>query len=276
MRENPRRFFGSSAAVAAIMTAVALSEGARAASPTNPILFVTQVPIPTEVNSDVVSNSFVAVASAFGNHLGGTKWAPRGGDLYIRYPDGTTRNLTRAAGYGVSGAQHTNGIAVRQPAIHWSGTKAVFSMVVGSPADANDTTTFYWQLYEITNFLDAAATPIITIVPNQPANYNNVSPTYGTDERIIFTSERPRDGSPHLYPQRDEYLDLPTVTGLWSLDPTTGNLFLGSRTARCLLSRHRQRFVAQLFHGRKLGQLAESGRRLNLWPGGGFLGVRPN
>src|SRR6266571_2538598 len=201
MRENPIRFFGLSAAVVTIMALVALDGGTLAASPTNPILFVTQVPIPTEVNSNVVSNSFVAVASAFGNHLGGTKWAPRGGDLYIRYPDGTTRNLTRAAGYGVSGAQHTN-----------------------------DTTTFYWQLFEITNFLDPAATPIITKVPNQPANYNNVSPTYGTDERIIFTSDRPRDGSPHLYPQRDEYLDLPTVTGLWSLNPATGNLFLLNHT----------------------------------------------
>jgi len=230
MRENPIRSFGRGAAIATIMTLISLGEGARAASPTNPILFVTQVPIPTEVNSDVVSNSFVAVASAFGNHLGGTKWAPRGGDLYVRYPDGATRNLTRAAGYGVSGAQHTNGIAVRQPSIHRSGTKAVFSMVVGAPADANDTTTFYWQLYEITNFLDPAATPIITRVPNQPANYNNVSPAYGTDERIIFTSDRPRDGSPHLYPQRDEYLDLPTVTGLWSLDPATGNLFLLNHT----------------------------------------------
>src|SRR5438477_6067089 len=230
MRENPIRSFGRGAAIATIMTLISLGEGARAASPTNPILFVTQVPIPTEVNSNVVSNSFVAVASAFGNHLGGTKWAPRGGDLYIRYPDGTTRNLTRAAGYGVSGAQHTNGIAVRQPAIHRSGTKAVFSMVVGAPADANDTTTFYWQLYEITNFLDPAATPIITRVPNQLATYNNVSPAYGTDERIIFTSDRPRDGSPHLYPQLDEYLDLPTVTGLWSLDPSTGDLFMLNHT----------------------------------------------
>src|SRR5882724_4953255 len=177
MREILRRFLGRSAAIATIMAVVALSEGAQAASPTNPILFVTQVPIPTEVNSNVVSSSFVAVASAFGNHLGGTTWAPRGGDLYIRYPDGTTRNLTRAAGYGVSGAQHTNGIAVRQPSVHRSGTKAVFSMVVGAPADANDNTTFYWQLYEITNFVDPATTPIITRVPNQPANFNNVSPT---------------------------------------------------------------------------------------------------
>src|SRR6266853_5759990 len=112
MRDNPIRFFGRCSVFATIMALVALCEGALAAVPTNPILFVTQVPVPTEVNSDVVSNSFVAVASAFGNHLGGTTWAPRGGDLYIRYPDGTTRNLTRAAGYGVSGAQHTNGIVV--------------------------------------------------------------------------------------------------------------------------------------------------------------------
>src|SRR6266516_6365636 len=217
-------------AVAVLKLVLGFVGTAAAASPTNPILFVTQVPIPDEVNSNVVSSSFVAGTSSFGNHLGGTKWAPRGGDLYIRYPDGSTRNLTRAAGYGVSGAQHTNGIAVRQPSIHKSGTKAVFSMVVGAPANANDTTTFYWQLYEITNFPDPAATPIITRVPNQPANYNNVSPTYGTDERIIFTSDRPRDGSPHLYPQRDEYLDLPTVTGLWSLDPATGNLFLLNHT----------------------------------------------
>src|SRR5205814_9435581 len=197
-------------AVAVLKLVLGFVGTAAAASPTNPILFVTQVPIPDEVNSNVVSNSFVAVASAFGNHLGGTRWAPRGGDLYIRYPDGAIRNLTRAAGYGVSGAQHGNGIAVRQPSIHWSGTKAVFSMVAGAPTDANDATTFYWQLYEITNFLDPAATPLITRVPNQPANYNNVSPAYGTDERIIFTSDRPRDGSPHLYPQLDEYLDLPT------------------------------------------------------------------
>ena len=30
--------------------------------------------------------------------------------------------------------------------------------------------------------------------PNQPDGYNNVSPIYGTDDRIIFTSDRPRDG----------------------------------------------------------------------------------
>ncbi len=32
---------------------------------------------------------------------------------------------------------------------------------------------------------------MITKVPNQPADFNNVSPIYGTDDRIIFTSDRP-------------------------------------------------------------------------------------
>jgi hypothetical protein len=32
-------------------------------------------------------------------------------------------------------------------------------------------------------------------VPNQPASYNNVSPFYGTDDRILFTSDRPHNGA---------------------------------------------------------------------------------
>ena len=37
---------------------------------------------------------------------------------------------------------------------------------------------------------------------------------------------RPRNGANHLYPQRDEYENAPTVSGLWSLEPTSGDLFL--------------------------------------------------
>ncbi|HUL51241.1 MAG TPA: hypothetical protein VLU94_01520, partial [Candidatus Nitrosotalea sp.] len=55
---------------------------------------------------------------------------------------------------------------------------------------------------------------------------NNVSPIYGTDERIIFTSDQPRNGLRHLYPQLDEYEEAPSITGLWSLDPTTGDLHM--------------------------------------------------
>src|SRR5438552_6891662 len=85
----------------------------------NPILFVTQVPLPGD---------FTTVASVFGNQIPAAAEAPRGGDLWIRYPDGTMKNLTRAAGFGGSGMQGPTSIAVREPSVHWSGTKALFSM----------------------------------------------------------------------------------------------------------------------------------------------------
>ena len=151
--------------------------------------------------------------------------------MYIRYPNGTLRNLTRAAGFGSYGPQTTNGIAVRQPCVHWSGQKAVFSMVVGAPRYQFDyATANYWQIYEITNFTDPAAVPVITKVVNQPSKFNNISPIYASDDRIIFTSDRPRNGQPQLYPQLDEYEEQATVTGLWSLQPSTGDLFMLNHT----------------------------------------------
>ncbi len=93
-----------------------------------PILFVTQVPLGAD---------FASLVSAFANHKGDPSSAPRGGDLWIRYENGTLRNLTAAAGFGSTapnGLQDANVIAVRDPAVDWSGTKAVFSMVVGAPA----------------------------------------------------------------------------------------------------------------------------------------------
>lgn len=185
------------------------------AAPTNPILFVTQVPIGFD---------FTTIGSAFGNHRPDVDSCGRGGDLYIRYPDGSVRNLTAEAGFGSpNGFQGTNSISVREPAVSWDGTKAVFSMVVGAPVSRFAPSNPTWQLYEITG-LGQGQTAVITKVPNQPA-YNNVSPTYGTDGRIIFVSDRPRSGQSHLYPQLDEYELAPTTTGLWSLDPATGDLF---------------------------------------------------
>jgi hypothetical protein len=186
----------------------------------NPILFVTQVPVPAD---------FTTVASTFGNHLASVAEAPRGGDLWIRYPDGTMKNLTRTAGFGNGGMQGAASIAVREPSVHWSGTKALFSMAVGAPSQQYVWETYYWQIYEITG-LGENETPVIRKVPNQPANYDNVSPFYGTDDRILFTSDRPRSGERHLYPQLDEYEEAPTVTGLWSLDPATGDLRLLDHT----------------------------------------------
>ncbi|HTA31193.1 MAG TPA: hypothetical protein VK731_11955 [Candidatus Cybelea sp.] len=196
---------------------------ALVAGPTNPILFVTQVPIPAD---------FCTIGSTFGNQRTTVDACGRGGDLYILYPDGTLKNLTRAAGYGQWGGQYPNGIAVRQPCVHWSGQKAVFSMVVGGVASSNSYSapTVYWQLYEITNFTDPNATPVITKVPNQPTNFNNLAPIYGSADQIIFTSDRPRTDETQLYPQLDEYEEQPTVTGLWSLDPASGNLFMINHT----------------------------------------------
>jgi hypothetical protein len=193
---------------------------ASAAGPTlpYPILFVTQVPVPAD---------FTTIGSVFGNHRGDLDSVARGGDLWIRYPDGALKNLTAAAGYGssdLSGFQGANAIAVRDPSVYWDGTKALFSMVVGAPAQSGQLAEYYWQIYEIRN-LGQAQTPVIAKVPNQPANFNNISPIYGTDDRIIFTSDRPRNGARHLYPQLDEYELAPTNSGLWSLNPSNGNLF---------------------------------------------------
>ena len=180
------------------------------------IMFVAQVPTPGD---------FTARLSTFGNHKAGATEVIRGGDLMIRYADGTLRNLTREAGFGVDGLQadtnppstgNNRPIAVREPSVHWSGTKAVFSMVVGGARQFLRPPLF-WQIYEVAG-LGAGQSVVITKVPNQPAIYNNVSPIYGTDDRVIFTSDRPRDGQAHLYPQLDEYETAPIVTGIFSID----------------------------------------------------------
>jgi hypothetical protein len=176
----------------------------------NPILFVTQVPI----------EGFTTLSSAFGNHRGDMQSAPRGGDLMIRYPDGTLRNLTQEAGFGSAGEeQDERAIAVREPEVHWSGTKAVFSMVIGAPPKQYEVIDPRWQLYEVTG-LELGQTATITKVKDQPEEYNNVSPLYATNGvDILFTSDRPRGGVAHHYPQLDEYESAPTVTGLYRLKP---------------------------------------------------------
>jgi hypothetical protein len=211
--------------LSAVLLLSALTASAAESIP-NPILFVTQVPVPGD---------FTTVASTFGNQLGPVAEAPRGGDLWIRYPDGTLKNLTRAAGFGTAGMQGANAIAVREPSVHWSGTKALFSMVVGAPPRQYLWEDYYWQIYEITG-LGASDTPVIRKIANQPATYNNVSPFYGTDDRVLFTSDRPRGGERHLYPQLDEYEEAPTVTGLWSLDPASADLRMLNHTPSGLFS----------------------------------------
>ena len=177
----------------------------------NPIMFVTQMPI---------ASDFTTIGSTFGNHLATMESAGRGGDLYIRYPSGSLRNLTAEAGFGVTGLQGTTAIGVRDPEVSFDGTKAIFSMVIGAPTQFvyND---YYWQLYEVTG-LAAGQTAVITRVPNQPTNTNNIQPAYLSDGTIVFVSDRSRSGERHLYPQQDEYESAETPTGLWKLNPSAG------------------------------------------------------
>ena len=191
--------------------------GASGGDLVNPVLFVTQFPIAAD---------FATIGSTFANHVPRISRTGRGGDLYILYPGGELCNVTRENGFGEAAVfQGANAIAVRDPDVHWDGTRALFSMVIGAPTQQFEVTEEYWQIYEVTG-LGSCATTAITKIANQPVDYNNVTPIYSPDGRIIYSSDRPRDGRRHLYPQHDEYESTPTNTGLWSLDPATGDLDL--------------------------------------------------
>ncbi len=180
---------------------------AKAQTTPHPILFVTVFPI---------QNDFATIGAVFGTHPPGPSSAGRGGDLWIRYPNGALRNITREAGLGVATANQSGplSIAVRDASVHWSASRAVFSLVKGTPAR--------WQMYEVTGpgLLDPQGALSVSRVAGQPADYNNIEPTYASDGSLIFTSDRPRNGAAHLYPQQDEYESTATVTGLWKLDAT--------------------------------------------------------
>jgi len=213
------------AALVAALGSVLLCGGARAERPF-PILFVTQVPNPYD---------FATRTAVFANHTASVSSVARGGDLWLLLPDGGLVNLTAGAGYGSPGGAYPGGfqgagsIAVRDPAVDWSGERAVFAMLVGAPATRYAIPVFHWQLYEVTNLGAVLAdpggvAPVVEIVPNQPAGSNNVEPVYLSDGRILFASDRPFNGAPHLHPQRDEYESTPVVSGLWALDPASGAL----------------------------------------------------
>jgi hypothetical protein len=178
-------------------------------------MFVTSVP----------GTGFMHQLNTFANHGTSVTDAVPGGDLYLRYSDGALRNLTQEAGWGVPSGAIQGGakaIAVRQPTVHWSGTKAIFSMLVGGPTKRYEVVQRTWQMYEVTN-LGRGQTAVITKVPNQPA-YNNTSPIYGSDDQILFTSDAPLYGMKHTYPQLDEYENTPTNTGIWKLNTGTAKL----------------------------------------------------
>ncbi|MCK5890000.1 MAG: hypothetical protein KAG19_08655 [Methylococcales bacterium] len=189
----------------------------------NPVLFSLVVP-------PLINNNFGHQLETFTNHLTGMQeQAPRGGDLCMIDAKGDLRYLTKEAGFGIGSGdiQAGNAIAVRQPSIHWTGHKALFSMVVGGPIGAFGQAyrANKWQIYEITNLSSVinGATPTIVKVAKQPA-YNNISPVYGSDDQILYTSDAPLFGMTHTYPQLDEYESSQTNTGIFKLNPITGKV----------------------------------------------------
>lgn len=193
--------------LALLILVCCLTANAGNVNTNNPVMFVTQFPI---------ANDFATIGSTFANHMPAMQNVGRGGDLYIRYPDGTLRNLTQEAGYGTIGFQGADAIAVRDPYVHWSGQKALFSMVIGAPTAQFEYQDYQWQIYEVTGF-EQGQIVNITQLADQPADYNNISPIYGSDDAVIFTSDMPRSKNNFNYPQFDEYESTPTNTGLWKL-----------------------------------------------------------
>jgi len=189
---------------------------AAAAPPSHPVLFVTQVP----TGYDFVN---MTISAPFANHLPTTLAAPRGGDLMLLSTSGTLRYLTLEAGYGSNGGgtllTGNQAIAVRNPAVSFDATKAIFSMVVGAPPSVGGAENYVWQLYEITNLPQVltGSVPTISKVANQPA-FNNIEPNYLSDGSIVFVSDRPRNGASNLYPIFDEYRGQPANSGLWRLE----------------------------------------------------------
>jgi hypothetical protein len=68
--------------VVAFAAAGLLGAGVASALRPYPILFVTQTPNPGD---------FTTVAATFGNHRATVDSAPRGGDLYVLYPNGNLK-----------------------------------------------------------------------------------------------------------------------------------------------------------------------------------------
>jgi len=176
-----------------------------------PVAFVASVPVV----------SLKSHLNAFGNHGTEITDSIPGGDLYIMYPSGKLKNITREAGFGIPAGEIQQGeraIAVRQPNVHFSGEKILFSMMVGGPRERFDRAAYRrWQIYEASN-IGENEVPVITKISPQPEEYNNISPIYAANDDILFASDAPLFGMKHTYPQLDEYESMPTTTGIYKID----------------------------------------------------------
>src|SRR5690242_7035942 len=93
----------------------ALRPTASVAALSNPLMLATRMPIAPGLSR---------IGAGWANGRPGTQTVGRGAVLWIRYSDGTLKNLTTAAGYGSSdpsGFQGASASAVRDPGVSWDG-----------------------------------------------------------------------------------------------------------------------------------------------------------
>src|SRR4051812_35248816 len=110
-----------------LLLSLAVPARAVARNPTNPILFVTQVPMPEEVNARDVPSSYQSCVSPFSNHLGDTAHAGRGGSLLVRFTNAQVVDLLAVADWSAinGGKPAANTVAVRNPSVSFAGDKAL-------------------------------------------------------------------------------------------------------------------------------------------------------
>ena len=92
-----RAWFSRNSQALVATTLLIIAPSLHAGNPTNPILFVTQTPMPEEVNTRDVTQSFMSSVSPFSNHLADTLHAGRGGSLWVRFANGQMVNLLSVA-----------------------------------------------------------------------------------------------------------------------------------------------------------------------------------
>src|SRR3954471_19000580 len=98
-----------SLALSAILCATAY-----AGNPSNPVLFVTQVPMPEEVDNRTIAFNYASCVSPFASHQGDTAHAGRGGSLHERFSNGAVVDLLAVADWSqvTGGKPAANTVAV--------------------------------------------------------------------------------------------------------------------------------------------------------------------
>ena len=187
------------------------------------------------------TEDFAAIGSVFANHLGDIQYArPRRRSLHPSIPTACCAISRPKRGYGIPAGSLQGGRTRSRCAIPpctGPARRRVFSMVIGAPTEQYGNSVYYWQIYEITGFGEGETAS--DLQGRQPAATTTTTcsrrttPTATSFSFPIACGTRRRwdrpicvRGDRYLYPQLDEYESAPTPTGLWKLDPATGELWL--------------------------------------------------